>query len=100
MKQMFYILAAEIAQESGGKEAACRGLLRLAIEDVSGVRGFRSLDTFISNMGFREWERVLDQPALLRSLTKIGVNDAAGVIARTKKVLVENQSLFTMSVRY
>ena len=100
MRQMLYILAEDLAQNSGLDPVACRGLLRLAIEDISGTRDTRSLSSYMAKMGFDEWNNVLEHAPLAQRLRVTGAQNAVEALQKTKETLIQKQALFTMTARY
>jgi hypothetical protein len=50
-------------------------------------------------MGYRDWENLLKDENFAKRLGSHGVKDVPAAITNAKKILVEKQSLFTMSVR-
>ena len=97
MKKMHLILGKDLAERTGKNETVCRGLLRLAIQDQCGFDDPALVEGYLKRMGFREWERVLNDANLAKRLANVGVQNSSDAIAQAKRTLVEKQSLFTMS---
>lgn len=101
MSNIFYSLGAALAHSIGREEMIGRGLLRLCIMDreeqlrqVSG--GIQSTD-YIQTMNYEDWKAVLEGAVLSQRLANIGVSEPTVVVDRLKQVLVDQQSLLTLT---
>src|SRR5512145_1843123 len=101
MSNMLYILGSTLAGAIGQVATICRGLLRLTIMDKMDLMQKASapsqIETHIKAMSYQDWKNILDGPIFMQRLANIGVKEPVGVVAQLKRILVEQQSLLTMT---
>jgi hypothetical protein len=105
VSNMFYILGAGLAQEIGKDEILCRGALRMTI--TNSVKRLQQITdpvkvrtetlAYATGMTYQEWKAIIDGPAFSQVLSSIGVVEKSALTARLMQILVEQQSLFTMT---
>lgn len=102
INNMLYILGARMADVIGRPEMSCRGLLRYALIDSVvdlDMSNVGQVMDHLNRMTYEDWRRLLEGETLRRRLNTIGISDPDKIIAELKAVLVEHQSLLTISVR-
>ena len=52
---------------------------------------------YMEKMTYQDWKTIIEGPVLTKTLANIGVKDASATKAKFMQVLVEQQSLFTMT---
>ena len=78
---------------------ACRGLLRFTIEEQCGTNKIDVVREHIDQMGFQDWDNLLEDKGLAQRLANLGIEDTQTTLEHARQALIERQALFTMAAR-
>ncbi|MEW5868065.1 MAG: hypothetical protein AB1894_02230 [Chloroflexota bacterium] len=96
---MITALSTAMIQDSPVTSMACHFAIRQTISQIIGSEDAKAIDQYLQTMGYNEWESLLRDTGLRQLLINSGATDVNLMLQRARNILIEKQSLLTMTVQ-